>query len=71
MSKKADKMKRYFTLKGLECPHYAGKIEKSIRALPDIKYAEINLVRQLLTVESAEPVDALASHQEPGGRLRG
>lgn len=39
-----------FTLKGLDCPHCSAEIESGLLKIDGIKYAEINLVKQLLTV---------------------
>ena len=45
-------MKQEFTLKGLDCPNCAAKIEKGVRGLSDIVCAKVNLVNQSLTIES-------------------
>ena len=51
-------MKQEFLLSGLDCPHCAGKIETEVRALPDVQKADVNLMKQTLTVLS--DVDLLA-----------
>lgn len=40
-----------YTLKGLDCPHCSAEIERGLLKINGIEYAEINLVRQLITVK--------------------
>lgn len=47
-------MKTVFLLKGLDCPHCAGEIEKEVGRLPGVTGATVNLMQQTLTVESAD-----------------
>lgn len=46
-------MKKIFLLKGLDCPHCAAQIEKEVGLLPQVTSAQMNLMRQTLTVDSA------------------
>ena len=47
-------MKTVFLLKGLDCPHCAGEIEKEVGRLSGVTSASVNLMQQTLTVESEE-----------------
>ena len=49
-------MRKEFFLKGLDCPHCSAKIEKDVSKLPGVTLSEINLMKQILTVE-AEDID--------------
>lgn len=41
----------YIALKGLNCAHCAEKIEQDTKALPEIKYAVVNLLKQQMKVK--------------------
>ena len=42
----------YIGLKGLDCAHCAGEIEQNTKALPNVKYAIINLLKQQMEVKA-------------------
>lgn len=42
----------YISLKGLDCAHCAEKIEQNTKALPNIKYAVVNLLKQQMEVKT-------------------
>lgn len=48
-------MELNYTLKGLDCPHCAAKIEHEITALPEVAAAAVNLIRGSLTVQPHNP----------------
>ena len=43
-------MQKTFLLKGLDCPHCAGEIEKEVSHLSGVSKANVNLINQTLTV---------------------
>lgn len=45
---------KVFTLKGLNCPHCSAEIEKEVGRLKNIKSSSINLIKQILTVETSD-----------------
>ncbi|MBP5640642.1 MAG: cadmium-translocating P-type ATPase [Victivallales bacterium] len=45
-------MERKYTLKGLDCPNCAAKIEKGVISLSEVEHAVVDLQRQSLTVVS-------------------
>ncbi len=47
-------MKRTYILKGLDCPHCSAEIEKSVSKLDFVSAANVNLMKQTLTVEFDE-----------------
>ena len=47
-------MRYTYLLKGLDCPHCAGKIEQAAAQLQGVESASINLMNQSLTLEAAE-----------------
>ena len=65
-------MKTVFLLKGLDCPHCAGEIEKEVGRLPGVSSASVNLLQQTLTVVSEEEknllkaVERIVHSHEPG-----
>ena len=64
-----------FLLKGLDCPHCAGEIEKEVGALPGVTDSSMNLMRQVLTVETTDhrglldKVSRIVHTHEPGVRV--
>ncbi len=44
-------MKKIFLLKGLDCPNCAAKIEKEAGSLKGVSFSNVNLMKQMLTVE--------------------
>ena len=65
-------MKKVFLLKGLDCAHCAGLIEKAVGEMACVHAAQVNLMQQTLTVEAteepalAELVEMLVRSYEPG-----
>ena len=57
------KMKRVFILKGLDCPNCSAKIEKEVGALPGVESSVVNLMQQILTVQSEKSADATLAEQ--------
>ena len=56
-------MKRVFILKGLDCPNCSAKIEKEVGALPGVESSVVNLMQQILTVQSEKSADATLAEQ--------
>lgn len=52
------KMKRVFTLKGLDCPNCSAKIEKEVGELDGVTSSTVNLMNQTLTVQAGTSVAA-------------
>lgn len=52
--KKTNTNERIFTLKGLDCPHCSAEIENDLLNIEGIIAANINLMKQLLTVKVSE-----------------
>ena len=44
-------MKKTYILSGLDCPHCSAEIERDVGKLKGIKYSNVNLVKQTLTIE--------------------
>lgn len=44
-------MKITFSLKGLDCPNCAAKIEKEVGSLKSVSFSSVNLMKQMLTIE--------------------
>ena len=57
-------MEKVFFLKGLDCPHCAAEIEKAVHELECIQRAQVNLMKQSLTVEIDSDSDPLPLIQE-------
>ena len=54
-------MKYTFAVKGLDCPHCSFEIENDLKKIKGISNAAINLVTQILTVETELSYDQLFS----------
>ncbi len=54
-------MEFVYTLKGLDCPHCAEKIERDAAALEQIAEANVNLMQQTLTVKTAHTAEEIFS----------
>lgn len=52
-------MQKTFLLKGLDCPHCAGEIEKEVSRLSGVSKANVNLINQTLTVSFEGSEDEL------------
>ncbi|MDR2768294.1 MAG: heavy metal translocating P-type ATPase [Treponema sp.] len=67
-------MTREFTLRGLECPHCAARIEADVHKLAGVLSARVNLMTTTLTVTTGEPfegdlekaLDSIVRRHEPG-----
>lgn len=65
-------MKKVFLLKGLDCAHCAGLIEKAVGEMTCVHAAQVNLMQQTLTVDAEdepalpELVEMLVRSYEPG-----
>ena len=46
-------MEEVFLLKGLDCPHCSGEIERKVRKISGIESVNINLIKQTLTVKTS------------------
>lgn len=53
-------MELVYTLKGLDCPHCAAKIERDAAALEAISEASVNLMQQTLTVQTEHPQNTVS-----------
>ena len=54
-------MELVFTLKGLDCPHCAAKIEEAVSKLDAVTSAAVNLMKEQLTVQTTAHPDALTA----------
>ena len=45
-------MKQEFILEGLNCPNCAARIEADVRKLPEVASASLNLMKQMLTLQT-------------------
>ena len=58
-------MKRIFLLKALDCPNCSAKIEKEVGELDGVQSSVVNLMKQTLTINVAQPAaDTIASQIE-------
>ncbi len=53
-----------YTLKGLDCPHCAAKIEAAVGALKSISEANVNLIQQSLTVKTTHSAKEIGAEIE-------
>ena len=56
-----------FTVPDMSCAHCAGTIEKAIRTVDPAAKVSIDLVDQLVSVESTAPTDTLAAAMGKAG----
>ena len=47
-------MQLEYILEGLDCPNCAARIQAEVGKLPEVQDAQINLVKQILTVEAGK-----------------
>lgn len=47
-------MKKTLTIEGMSCNHCKNAVEKAVKSLPGISFAEVDLAAKLLTVEFDE-----------------
>lgn len=52
-------MKKVYLLKGLDCPNCSAEIEREVAALATVQSAQVNLMKQTLTVETADDSPSL------------
>lgn len=67
-------MKQTILLQGLNCPNCAARIEADVKKLPAVKDAQLNLMKQTLTLEAEKDllkqIEAIVHTYEPDVKVR-